>query len=146
MSTMFQGCYLFKKRCDFTAGSGSEEPFHEFMDSLRHAYDVNVVKPNLFICAFSLFQGTDWHSHHKNPGRWPWFLFEPGYVTEVTEVFGLIKFWSFAWDIGLVGAQRRRCEGHWTSFGPIHSPSSLCQEAQPTEGDLTGLYWLARSY
>lgn len=33
------------------------EPFHEFMDSLRHAYDVNVVKPNLFICAFSLFQG-----------------------------------------------------------------------------------------
>ena len=91
MSTMFQGCYLFKKRCDFTAGSGSEEPFHEFMDSLRHAYDVNVVKPNLFICAFSLFQGTDWHSHHKNPGRWPWFLFEPGYVTEVTEVFGLIK-------------------------------------------------------
>lgn len=33
------------------------EPFHEFMDSLRHAYDVAVVKPNLFICAFSLFQG-----------------------------------------------------------------------------------------
>jgi len=33
------------------------EPFHEFMDSLRHAYDVNVVKPHLFICAFSLFQG-----------------------------------------------------------------------------------------
>ncbi|CAK8988550.1 unnamed protein product [Durusdinium trenchii] len=27
------------------------------MDSLRHAYDVAVVKPNLFICAFSLFQG-----------------------------------------------------------------------------------------
>ena len=33
------------------------EPFHEFMDSLRHAYDVRVVKPHLFICAFSLFQG-----------------------------------------------------------------------------------------
>ena len=33
------------------------EPFHEFMDSLRHAYDVAVVKPHLFICAFSLFQG-----------------------------------------------------------------------------------------
>eukprot|EP00931_Biecheleriopsis_adriatica_P061133 TRINITY_DN3674_c0_g1_i2.p1 TRINITY_DN3674_c0_g1~~TRINITY_DN3674_c0_g1_i2.p1 ORF type:complete len:1121 (+),score=202.71 TRINITY_DN3674_c0_g1_i2:124-3486(+) len=33
------------------------EPFHEFMDSLRHAYDVRVVKPNLFICAFALFQG-----------------------------------------------------------------------------------------
>ena len=28
------------------------------MDSLRHAYDVNVVKPHLFICAFSLFQGA----------------------------------------------------------------------------------------
>lgn len=36
----------------------SKEPFHEFMDSLRHAYDVNVVKPHLFICAFSLFQGA----------------------------------------------------------------------------------------
>ncbi|CAE7272488.1 roco5 [Symbiodinium sp. CCMP2592] len=34
------------------------EPFHEFMDSLRHAYDVRVVKPHLFICAFSLFQGV----------------------------------------------------------------------------------------
>ena len=33
------------------------EPFHEFMDSLRHAYDVAIVKPHLFICAFSLFQG-----------------------------------------------------------------------------------------
>lgn len=28
------------------------------MDSLRHAYDVRVVKPQLFICAFSLFQGA----------------------------------------------------------------------------------------
>ncbi|CAJ1409359.1 unnamed protein product [Effrenium voratum] len=33
------------------------EPFQEFMDSLRHAYDTAVVKPTLFICAFSLFQG-----------------------------------------------------------------------------------------
>ena len=36
------------------------EPFHEFMDSLRHAYDVAIVKPHLFICAFSLFQGWGW--------------------------------------------------------------------------------------
>jgi len=33
------------------------EPFAEFMNSLRAAYDTDFIKPNLFICAFTIFQG-----------------------------------------------------------------------------------------
>merc|ERR1740129_487444 len=35
-----------------------EEPFKEFMAALREVYRNRMTKPDLFICAFALFQGS----------------------------------------------------------------------------------------